>query len=165
MSDPKDFKRQTHLAAMAVLVADGVIGYRPALDALVEHEAIHAATPEARTKWPKGYATARSMARLMERDAMSYPEAELTVADVITGGYPTDEAMASASKMIGHALSQLDKMRDRTSRELQQAIANPRRLDLVFSRETATPADRETPAEAARTQPAPPLMRRPARHP
>jgi hypothetical protein len=165
MSDPHDIRRQKHTEAMAILVADGVLSYRPAIDALVAHDTIFSPTPEARAKWPRGYSTARSMAGLLDRDAISYPEAELTVCHVITGGHATEAGMESAGKMIGHALTRLDIMRQSASKELQKAIT-----DYKGPATPETTAERRAKAveaaqEVLRVSQPEPVMRRPARHP
>ena len=164
MSEEKNPKRQSHVAAMALLVTDGVMGLRPAIDALMDHEWRQHPAPEIVAQWPRGYRTARSMARLLERDGISYPEAELNVADIIVKGGPiTEEAMSSAHSMIGYALGRLDQLRTRTGDDLKTAMQKQRTPEARHA--PAAPQEAAEGGQHDRRQNAQPVMRQPVRRP
>jgi hypothetical protein len=158
-----DQRRAAHFAAMAVLVADGVMDRRTAIDVLLDHESRKQPTAEQKATWPKGYATARSLARLVESGAMLYPDAELNVAAVIDGGTYTDRGMALAGKHLSRAMTGLDHMRANTAKELQQAMECPVVADAARPAEMGLQSRTEAPTPVLRAMPPRTVMRPPAR--
>lgn len=122
MSQTQEEKHKAHFAAMAVLVAGGVIGRKEGIDALAYSLDLRPNDRTAPVAQPPGTGTARSMARLMLRGGIDYREAEHNVAMAITGGeYPDDFARVEddAARLLGGAVASFERLRARVADRLQ----------------------------------------------
>ena len=162
MSGHDDARRRAQFAAMALLVTDGVIDRRDAIGALTYHQDTAPKPKSVRDQFPPGYGTARSMARMVDRGAIDYREAELNVALTITGGSDGEglgDAMDLAGRLLGIAVGQIDKLRSRTADQLQDAILSQKAPVAAVVEAVETP--KALPGSMAPR----PIMRRPVRHP
>jgi hypothetical protein len=152
-------RRTAHLAAMAILVADEVLDPRTAIEALMEHEDRHQGRQQ-RGKEAPGEQTARSLARMVDKNHITYAEAEHTVAMILTGGtYDRFEAAEQhAGRLLAHALTRRDERRGDTAQALRQAIATQPAPAREATQAPAASAPVSSPSQRPR-----PVLRQPGR--
>ena len=124
MSAAEEGGRAAHLDAFALLVRDGLLPHRKAVDALLRRDYFTHHERSSATPLPAGYSTARGNAWLVDTGRLTFGEGAYLVARTLRakGAADIDHAMNRAEKLLSHTLTELGEQRTRTGEELAAAM-------------------------------------------
>ena len=124
MSAAEDGGRAAQVDAFALLVRDGFVPHRKAVNALLR-DSYFAPTARPERKPPAGYYLARGMAWVVDRCDMAFSEASDIIAMTLRqqGAADMGVAMDRADRLLSITMTELETHRTSTAKELSAAIS------------------------------------------